>query len=180
MIYEIDHPHVELLDWQKFQERPPPLIDKVIDRNEIEFPGWFVPLARGAAIASDALLREAGYRSGMRRPRGWRKVERHIFAQNIIPQFLLVHSKQDLWTIERWSLSRPYQHSDEILVHQFGSTPITTRDYQSAMRLAEHCHVKGPPARLRWINACPDDRDGAIEFARNRHICESLARPDAQ
>ena len=63
MIYDIGHPHVTSLDWQTFRkEFSPLLIGEVIDRSEIKLPDWFVPLARGVAIASDALLLMSGYR----------------------------------------------------------------------------------------------------------------------
>jgi len=40
---------------------------------------------------------------------------------------------------------------DEVLVFNFGSTPIFTRSYQSAMRLAMYCNGNNPPHGLRWI-----------------------------
>jgi hypothetical protein len=83
---------------------------------------------------------------------------------------------QDLWTVEQWNEERPYQHSDEILVYKFGSTPIFTRSYQSAMRLAMHCHVNGPPSGLRWIAACPPNYQDAID---ERRIDEILASQNA-
>src|SRR5262249_22502071 len=86
--------------------------------------------------------------------------------------------KPRLWTVERLSESRPYR-SDEVLVHQFGSTPIFTRSYQSAMRLATFCHENGPPDGLRWISACPEDGKDAVEFARERNITEALVRRNA-
>jgi len=84
-------------------------------------------------------------------------------------------SNQGLWTIERWGPSRQYTESDEILVHQFGATPIFTRSYQSAMRLAIYCHANGPPAELRWIAAFPKDYQVAVEIALERSINEALA-----
>jgi hypothetical protein len=61
------------------------------------------------------------------------------------------------------------------LVHNFGSTPILTRNYQSATYLAEFCLLNGPPPGLRWVEECPDDMSEAIEFAHNRHIGEIVA-----
>jgi hypothetical protein len=60
MFYDADHPDVSLSDWRTFvRECPSDLIVELIDRSEIGLPDWFVPLARGVGIASDALLRKA-------------------------------------------------------------------------------------------------------------------------
>jgi len=61
------------------------------------------------------------------------------------------------------------------LVHIFGSTPIITRTYQAATYLAEFCYFNGPPAGLRWVNECPDNIGGAIDFAQARSINEAVA-----
>jgi hypothetical protein len=68
-----NHPHVSLSDWQKFDRESSPLIDQVMGRREAKLPNWLVPVAHGVFTASDALLRKAGHRDGMRRPRGWRQ-----------------------------------------------------------------------------------------------------------
>jgi hypothetical protein len=60
------------------------------------------------------------------------------------------------------------------LIYNFGSTPILTRNYQSATYLAEFCYLNGPPAGLRWVHECPDDIDGAIEFAQQRRVNEAV------
>jgi hypothetical protein len=61
------------------------------------------------------------------------------------------------------------------LVHNFGSTPILARNYQSATYLAEFCFQNGPPAGLRCVDECPDDIRGAIEFAPKRFVDEAIA-----
>ena len=82
MIDVVAHPHIPLSGWQTFRkEFSPYLIKEVIDRSEIKLPDWFVPLARGVAIASDHLLHRAGYRPGSYRPRGWRKTECDVFIK---------------------------------------------------------------------------------------------------
>jgi hypothetical protein len=59
----VDHLDVSLSEWQTFLKEPPPhLIAELIDRRKIGLPDWFVPFARGVAIASNALLRDAGHR----------------------------------------------------------------------------------------------------------------------
>jgi hypothetical protein len=175
MFHDVDHPRVPLSDWQTFKNCPPRLIGEVIDRTEAQLPDWFVPLARGVALPSDALLRSVGYRDGMSCPSGWDKTHCDVFERdNIDLKRLKVRqcSNQGLWTVERWrDLWRPYVHSDEVLVHDFGSTPIFTRSYQSAMQLAMHCELK-PPLGLRWIAACPPKYQDAIN---ERRVNELLA-----
>jgi hypothetical protein len=78
---------------------------------------------------------------------------------------------------EAWN--RRHNVCDGALVFTFGSTPIFTRNYQSAIRLAMYCQLNGPPSGLCWINACPDDRKGAIEFASRRRADEAL-RPESR
>jgi hypothetical protein len=184
MFYDADHPDVSLSDWQTFlRECPSDLIVELIDRSEIGLPHWFVPFARGVAIASDALLHRAGYRPGMSRPRGWRKIYCDVFDLDIADGLQLTVrqcNNQGLWMVEQFSESRPYACSDEVLVHECGSTPIFTRSYQSAMRLAMYCHANGPPAGLRWIAAAPKDYQVAVEIARKRSIDEAVACRNAQ
>jgi hypothetical protein len=182
MFRDLGHPDVTLSDWQRFlKEFPGDLITEVLDRSLVGLPKCMVPLARGVAIASPAILLKAGHRPKRSHPHGWRQTHCDVFVQDIYcdsdgrAQCLMVRQCDDrgLWTVERWRASRPYQDTDEILVHQFGSTPIMTRSYQSAMRLATHCHAIGLPLGLRWIEASPNNCDSAIESARARGIVEA-------
>ena len=190
MMFEEGHPNVTLEDWQAFihwqnslKGFPSRLIDEMIDRDEARLPKWFVPLARGVAIASDALLREAGHRDGLHRPRGWRETSPQYFVRDLDwRRSLLVRESDEtgLWTVERFSEPRRHVDDTEVLVHLFGSTPIFTRSYQSAMRLAMHCHVNGPPLELRWIKTITNNTQAAIEFARKRRNDEALGANNAQ
>jgi hypothetical protein len=182
MFRDVGHPDVSFPDWQKFlREFSRYVIAVVLDRSDVKLPVCIVPFARGVGLASDALLRKVGHQDGMYRPRGWRKTHCDIFVHDIgfdangRAQWLTVRqcSNQGLWTIERFSEARLYKSMDEMLVHQFGSTPIMTRSYQSAMRLAMHCHESWLPAGLRWIEACPRNCDMAIEIARARAMAEA-------
>jgi hypothetical protein len=156
---------------------PPHLIAEIIDRSEAKLPGWLVPFARGVGIASEILLRKARHRHGMRRPRGWIEFDRDVFLWLVDSRWLLVREcfVEGLWMVERWSAKRCYQGSDQILVHEFGSTPIFTRSDQAAMRLAMYCHENGPPVGLRWISACPKD----YLTGGKRRIDEVLTRRNA-
>ena len=96
------------------------------------------------------------------------------------PQGQKSHTSKDSLAVRRcdkhewWVIERRVADVDEVLVLSFGSTPIFTRSYQSAMRLARHCNGNNPPHGLRWIKETPDDCPGAIEFARKRRIDEAL------
>jgi hypothetical protein len=179
MFKEDGHPDVPLSDWTTFKRDYSPFrIEEVIDRSQIKLPDRIVPLARGIAVASPHLLKRAGYRPSSRRPRGWYKRHCDVFCKAIGSDCLIVrgYHGHHLWHIERnGSPGRPHGHPNMTLVHLFGSAPILTRNYQSAMYLAEFCYFNGPPPGLRWVNEFPDDIDGAIEFAQARSINEALA-----
>jgi len=173
------HPDVSLSDWTTFRrEFSSYLIEEVIDRNAIKLLDRFLPLARGIAIPSSYLLNKAGYRIGSHRARGWCKPHCDVLWKDIGPDSLVVrgYCGQPLWAVERnGPTGRPHRHQNMALVHGFGSTPILTRTYQAATYLAEFCYFNGPPRGLQWVNECPDDIDGAIDFAEARNINEAVA-----
>jgi hypothetical protein len=179
MFHENGHPDVPLSDWKTFRnEFSPYLIEEVIDRSQIKQPDRFLPLARGIAIPSPYLLSKAGYRPGAYRAPGWCKPHCDVLWKDIDADSLIVrgYHGHPFWQVERnGSEGRPHGHPNMTLVHNFGSTPILTRNYQSATYLAEFCYFNRPPAGLRWVDECPDDISGAIEFAQNRLINEALA-----
>ena len=74
---------------------------------------------------------------------------------------------------EWWIIERINRGKEEVLVCSFGSTPILTPSYTSAMCLAIHCDVDKPPHDLRWIKLAPDDCPGAIEFALKHRLDEA-------
>jgi hypothetical protein len=160
--------------------------DEVIDRSEINLPDWFVPLARGVAIAGDRLLHLAGHEHGLYRPRGWWEKSPHYFLKNIDwASSLLVRDcvKSGLWTVERLG-PRRQSEVDDVLVYTFGWTPIVTRTYQAAMRLAMHCQANGPPFQCRWFKADLERDKRAVEIARQRKkdeaLCVTSAKPELQ
>jgi hypothetical protein len=176
------HPKVSPEDWRKFkayQEScktfPSHPIDVVIDRDECGFmpyrfmpyrfmpyrfmPYCYVPRARGVVIASNALLRQAGHTDGMRRPRDWRQIHRDGYKK--------VLGDSGSWTLDAlyvmrcnkrrqlWMMERRISDVDQVLVFDFGSTPVLTRGHASAMRLAMYCHLTEPPHGLRWVKEAP-------------------------
>jgi hypothetical protein len=161
----------------------------VINRGDIELPDWFVPLARGVAFPTDELLLRYGHLRASERPLGWRKTECDVFLRRgvrgedgVATLAIRQYANQRWWTVERYRWDRRYQDITDVLVFTFGSTPIFCWTYQSAMRLAEYCHVDGPSSGLRWVVACPDNKDGAIKFAQDRlkeeTLCEVTKRPE--
>jgi hypothetical protein len=216
MVYVHDeHPHVPLSDWRAFvKDCSPNVIDQVIERHECCLPEWFVPLARGGAIAGDALLRKVGNPQGIYR---WQPGNRVPLEPTAVPNRPGIHDgteqwgiesdvfecwlhKQEyeclvvrlcnngLWTIESWNARGPLTDADQVLVHQFGSTPIFARTLPEAKDLAIHCfvHRRRPgsnrlnmPAGLRWVCACPKDYQVAVEMARLRAADEALCVTDS-
>ena len=181
MFRDEGHPDVTLSNWNTFRnEFSHDLIGEVVDRSSIKLPDWFMPLARGVAFPSSYLLGRAGYRPGSHPALGWCRPPCDFLWKDIGPDSLVVraYNGHPLWLVERnGSPGRPHNHPNMTLVHTFGSTPILTRNYQSATFLAEFCYLNGPPPGLRWVNECPDDFNGAIEFAQRRRINEALAAP---
>ncbi len=183
MVHDECHPDVSLSDWEAFRnEASPYLIEKVLDRSQTRLPGWFLPLARGAAIASPYLLGRAGYRPGSNRARGWFKPKREPSREEVFKDLgadcLIVLRCKPFWWIARntGTLARPHDHANFALVHNFGSTPILTRTYQEATYLAEFCFKEGPlPTGLWWVHECPDDMNGAIDFSLDRMVREARA-----
>ena len=159
MFHEDGHPDVSLLDWETFRrEFSRHLLEEVLNRSQIKLLDRFVPLARGVGIPSAYLLSRAGYRPGSRRPPGWSKPHCDVLWKDIGRDSLIVrgYCGQPLWQIERkGSPNRPHGQPNMTLVHNFGSTPILTRNYQSATYLAEFCYRNGPPAGLRWVERMP-------------------------
>jgi hypothetical protein len=183
MFYEEGHPDVTLKDWQGFKSwqksckiLPLHHIDEVIDRDESGcIPHWFAPLARGVVIASDTLLREAGYHSGSGRPSFWTRTSHNVFKWDLNHCGRFVQGFGDLWIVGEWGVVT----LDKTLVHVFGSTPILTRNYQSAIHLATYNWKNGFPGSLRFIKTSPTNVDAAIEFARKRRSNEALSANSA-
>src|SRR5271170_5622186 len=91
MFDDVEYPNVTVSDWETFhKDFPRSLIDEVIDRNEARLPNWFLPLARGVAIASDELLRQAGYHEERYQPRGWRETSSDFFQKGVGKKSLIV------------------------------------------------------------------------------------------
>jgi hypothetical protein len=172
MVHDECHPDVSLSHWEAFRnEASPYLLEKVLDRNETRLPRRFLPLARGAGIASPYLLRRAGYRPGLYRARGWFKPNHDQVWKEIGRSCLIVLRCKPFWRI-----TRDHGATTSALVHIFGSTPILTRTYQEATYLAEFCWKGIPlPTGLCWVHDCPDDVDDAIDFAFQRGINEARA-----
>ena len=165
MMFEHNHPIPAHSDWERFKSSLHMLdiIDEVIDRDELGIPDEYLPLARGAAIASVCLLRQA-HHDGGGRPSGWHKGNQGRVFSTVVPGQIL--SVARFGCSRFWSIHQ--EMTPDILVFGFGSTPMLTSSEAAAMRLAMHCHLNGPPNGLRWNNPFPKDRAGALEVARRR------------
>jgi hypothetical protein len=175
MFRDEQHPDVPLRDWETFRnECSPYVIEKVLDRREVFFPDWFVPLARGAAVASSYLLGRARYREGSHRKRGWEKTP-WGFCKVIDEDYLTVAQYGPFWLIQRdGPLSQPPNLRFNLtLAYLFGATPILVQNYQSATYLAEYSVMDGLPGTLCWAQTCPDNVEEAVEFAIKRSINEA-------
>ena len=139
MRIEDGHPDVSLEDWQCFISGqlvcgPLSLINEIIDRSECCIPDWFVPLARGAAVASEKLLRDVGYRPGMPRTGHWFEFRPNCCTRlgfDCLSFEVRKCEGTNLWTVERHNIDGG-RHDEEVLVHVFGSTLIVTGICESA------------------------------------------------
>jgi hypothetical protein len=178
MFREEGHPDTSLSHWKSFcQGFSPFVIKEVIARKECNVADWFLPLARGAGVASDYLLRRTRYQAGMGCPPGWYEASPAYFERHLGEgTFLSVRDCKDtnLWTVERLPAERRNRDYTEILVHAFGSTPIFTRNPQAAMCLTEHFHANDLQHGLRWVRSVPQNHKLAIEWARQRQVEEAL------
>jgi hypothetical protein len=176
MVHDDCHPNVSLSDWKEYcgWSSPHPF-ERVVDRSEARLPDWYLPLARGAAIPGRQLLSRAGYRAGSHRARGWFKPNGEELYKDLGSDCLIVQRSGPFWRIGRdtGALGRPHNHWHFALIDLFGSTPIITRTYQEATYLAEFCFKEGHLTGLRWVHECPDDMNGAIDFALQRRINEA-------
>jgi hypothetical protein len=167
-----EHPNTPLADWNSFQkEFSPYIFESVIDRKAAQLPEWFVPLARGAGIASPYLLREAGYRPGLGLcPAEHTTIEPDACHLELWYGSAVVRRFGFLWTVE-WRVEdrANYYKSDHTLVYLFGSTPILARSREEASYLAVD-FIAGirQGYGLRWINAQTIDEENAIRFLKKR------------
>jgi hypothetical protein len=147
MFLDEEHPDVSLSDWEAFRKGfSPCLIEEVLNRKDVRTPDWEVPLARGYAIASRILLRQAGRQSRTQYSRGWRQGKMYFVRENGPHQlYVTQYYNQDLWAISRRLPFLSMQEGNEMLVFLFGSTPMLTRTCQSAIDLADLSADRPPP-----------------------------------
>jgi hypothetical protein len=183
MFHENGHPDVSLSDWKTFCDQFSPfLFSDIIDRQAVKLPDWFLPLARGIAVPSDYLLNRAGYVPGKYRPRSWKPTGTHYYACSVgigtAPAKLFVRrvDNQPFWTIELLSNTNKYAGWDKVLIFLFGSTPVFTRNYQSAMYLADWVFKDDRHLGLGWVDVCPQDVQAATAFAKQRSAYENLVK----
>jgi hypothetical protein len=179
MFKEIGHPNVSRADWELSRSEFSPFsFSEVINRRKVTYPKWYLPLARGAAIASDYLLDKAGYAPGRQLPSGWEPQEPGVFKRTLGDRSTLRVRQcgiQPLWTVELFHPNGKWVKSDKVLVFLFGSTPVLTRDHVSAAHLADWAFANKLIGSLRWVDAFPLDHKRALAFARQRNGAERRA-----
>ena len=136
-------------DWRRFlRQRLSYSIGKVVNRRKAKLPTDFVPWAPGIVMASDHLLRLAGYHSRSGRPKGWRLQPSRGEYRKDWPS-LLVRNHGKFWTVEEYL-------SESVLVFIYGSMPVCTRTYEEAMWLAEYSLDSRPLGNgLCWVGSAP-------------------------
>jgi hypothetical protein len=146
-------------DWEKFVKHSPEFIEQVVGREECGFPDWFVPEARGGAIASKKLFcgltdfhgdRDYLWQPSCRvplvptaridRPSEEMPIQRRVFDCSLLyRESVMVRQLQNkLWTVEWYGAQFEFSYIDLVLVHKYGSTPILTRTRRQAENLAVH------------------------------------------
>ena len=130
----------------------PPLFE-FVERGDTEMPRDYLPEAPGVIFAGKETLAAAGYVPGANRPRGWRLLWPGNYRKWVGRHILMVRqcggARSEHWSIERINEDR----GTEALVFPFGPAPMFARNYQAAMRLAEHCYRFYPTVDLP-IPAC--------------------------
>jgi hypothetical protein len=176
MFFEPDHPLVPENDWLQFSSQLPLYLKAALNRETIELPHWFLPLSRGALIASPFLLRSLARKR--RRPSGWTSLTADTYQRAAGKTRLRVRRTRDgrFWTILRWrpGANQRSNKTAETIVHTFGSTPVLAATRYRAQQLAELFDACGPAAGLRWARVSPRWLVGALAFAIQRAEFEGL------
>jgi hypothetical protein len=161
MFYEPGHPIVAKNDWQRFFENYSPFyFSAVIERQETSLPAWFLPFARGCAVLSQNLLLKARYHTGVN----------SAYGCDILPHFPNGFSARrfgDLWFLLRDGFP------EDALAFCFGSTPVATRHYESAMCFIWHFRQHSSPECFTWVRTMPTNCAAAIELARKLRANEA-------
>jgi hypothetical protein len=134
-------------------EKSTPHLYGFVERGDTELPGDYLPEAPGVIFPGEAVLSAAGYVAGSKRPHGWHMLRPGNYRKYVGKHVLMVRQcggpRSEHWTIERLD-----EFNTEALVLPFGPAPIFARNYQSAMRLAEHCYRSVDlPIPARWVVA---------------------------
>jgi hypothetical protein len=176
MRFEQGHPLISENDWRQFSNQLSPYFKNVLDREKIELPHWFVPLARGVLIASPFLFRSLAPKR--RRPTGWTSLSPDTYQRVVGETRLRVRRTRDgrFWTILRWPPRANLRSNKraETLVHTFGSTPVLSATRRQAQQLAELFEVRDAFSGLRWVAVSPQWLVGALAFAIRRAEFEGL------
>jgi hypothetical protein len=177
-MFEPGHPIISRKDWLQFSGQLSLYFSQAIDREQLDLPYWFLPLAGGVIVASPALLHRTGYKVGGPQPLGWTRVKAAVFQLKVGKTRLRVRRTNDgrFWIVSRWPPGVP-MHSDkdsETLVHLFGSTPLVTKTLDEMLHLAYWFETNNPIASLHWSKASPGFLIGVLAFAIRRAESEGM------
>lgn len=141
--------------WQAFRNAPSTFkFDKILDRNQLPLPNWFVSPAHGVLVPSQYYLSQRGYDPRTFQSRGWIGLKRvDGYYRNVRAHRYLSRRCGDVFSVERSWDGRVYFYGS-VLAHRFASTPIFTRTLEEAQYLAQ---LKEPPSDLRWVTLLSRD-----------------------
>jgi hypothetical protein len=143
MLNDPEHPIVTREEWEEIKLNfPRHFIGEVIEREECCLPVWFVPFARGVAIASDQLLNAVRHYPGRSFPRNWEEPAADCFLQVKVPKDL-------------------FDPKGVLLVRECGDTNLWTKSGLSLQgcQIAEAVHNQAgaeQPRRLSLDQSLPE------------------------
>ena len=127
MLFEEGHPLISREDWleyQSFQRSPLCLsYSECVNRENLNLPYWFLPLALGVLVAGPGFLRPHYIAKLALASRGWSKRSADCNERKVGKTRLRVRRTNDrrYWIISRWLPGVPmYDTRSETIVCLFG------------------------------------------------------------
>jgi hypothetical protein len=145
-----DHPNVSLSDWRNFCAYPSPFVHReIVERGKGHIRWNILPRARGAAVASDYLLRMANYKA----PKFVGRGSKTMYFDRVGSYSLTIFSilERQLWIIERCNRLLP-NSINERLVISFGWTPLVAEHFKAALCCGRYA-IMNNVSGLKWAPA---------------------------
>jgi hypothetical protein len=157
--------------WQAFRDWASSDFDKILYRNQLPLPDWFVPPAHGVVIPSRYYMSKyVGFNASTYQSRGWRPIKRADgYVKERRAHRYLTRRCGSLFSVERsqeagWGFGAA-------LAYRFSSTPVFTLTVEEAQFLAE---LKQPPSSLRWVDLRPYDIIYKSDYTTNWAFVSSM------